>query len=310
MVDFPTFWVWAWFKPAQAPHTAILRLPDETLRSFPDRRYLTMRRLLVSAGIDPRTVALWNYGGAGCDAAAGTSPLLDQPLPDLPPGADPNITVVCLQPGYPVPAQPAAAQPAGALSAAHQPTAQQPGAAPSAPAAATPTFASGGAFNDVFENIEVNWATIVQIEKTMVGLRKQLSSMVGRLNTLNRDLGPDERLHADRQDRSDWQTARRWLRDVEKRVSQCIKTYDIGERSYAGQRAWYEQMYEQKVVPRQPFEGMEQMQRDFETHRKTVQHLMMSMNQALQTATQDGERRAQQILTKIANSVRAAKSKR
>lgn len=289
LAEFPQLAIWGWFKPTNAPHSAILRVPDETFNTLPDRRYLTMRRLLVSAGIDPRSVAMWNYCGGGYDAMGGTSPLLDHPLPDPPPGADPNVNVFCnvVQPVI-QPQQP-------------QPQVQAPN---------IPVFQDGGPLSDVFENIDVNWNSIVLAEKAMFALRKQLSAMLGRLNSLNRDLGPDERLHADRQDKADWQIARRWLRDVAKRVSQHIKAYDIGARSYAGQREFFEQTYKQKIVLRVPFDGMEQTQRDFESHRKTVQTLLMSMNSALQTATQDGERRAQQILSKIAVSVRASTSKR
>eukprot|EP00913_Durusdinium_trenchii_P028494 g26722.t1 len=301
LADFSPHLVWGWFKPANAPQSVVFRVPEETFNTFPDRRFLSIRRILHSAGIDARTVAMWNYCGGVFDAMGGNSPLLDQPLPDPLPGVDPNITVYCRVMAPPV----AAIPPAGPGAAV------MPESAAAVPADdSIPSFKAGGALSDVFENIEVNWAAIVQIEKTLAGLRKQLSSMLARLGSLNRDLGPEERLHATRQDRSDWQTARRWLRDVSKRVSQCLKTYDIGDHNDADRRVWFEQTYEQSVISRKKFEGIDLAQREYESHRKTLQTLMMTMNTALQTATQDGERRAQQILGKIARSVRAAQSKR
>ncbi|MBL8849713.1 MAG: hypothetical protein JNG89_08510, partial [Planctomycetaceae bacterium] len=48
----------------------------------------------------------------------------------------------------------------------------------------------------------------------------------------------------------------------------------------------------------------------FETHRKTVQNLLLQMNSAQAAATQDGERRAQQVLQRIGAKVRAARAKR
>ena len=134
--------------------------------------------------------------------------------------------------------------------------------------------------------------------------------MLVKLNSLNRDLSPDERLHSDRQDKNDWMEARRWLRDVGAKVSRYIKEFDIGEASQAGKREWFEQTYEAIIAPRRISDDLPRLEREFEAHRKQLQTLMANMNNAYSSAVQDGERRAQQILTHIASKVRAAKRSR
>ena len=111
-------------------------------------------------------------------------------------------------------------------------------------------------------------------------------------------------------DRADWQDARRWLRDVATRLSRYMKDYDIGYISAAGQRNFFEATYQQHIALRQPLDGMEQIQRDFETYRKTLQTLMNNMQSTQASAERDGEQRAQAILNRIAARVRANRSRR
>jgi hypothetical protein len=63
-------------------------------------------------------------------------------------------------------------------------------------------------------------------------------------------------------------------------------------------------------VPRQQFDGLGQAQRDYKTYRKMVTTLQGNMKNALLSATDNGERRAQQVLSRIAAKVRAAKTKK
>jgi hypothetical protein len=291
----PGGYAWVWFKPATVPQGLILRIPDEAYAgnlqpetSAPDVSNVrespaalwTMRQLLQAAGVEPAHAAMWVLYGAAYDGMAGASPYLDAPIPAPAAGADPNIVVYVHVP-Y-VEAMPLAI-------------------APPAPVAQSAA--------ELFERMEADWAFILELEKELSRLRKMLQDLLTKLKSLNRDLTAVERLHSNRQDKDDWFDARRWLRDGSTRLIRCIKEHDIGDTSTAGQRKWFEQAYNKYVVPRQPFEGMIQTQRDFEAYRKLVQNLHGNMNTAYSIASTNGERRAQQVLNRIAAKVRAASTK-
>jgi len=89
-----------------------------------------------------------------------------------------------------------------------------------------------------------------------------------------------------------------------------IKDHDIGIASAAGRRNQYETVYRQFIVPRRPCDGLDAFQREFEAHRKTVQHLLAQMTLAQNQAIQDGERRAQQVLARITAKVRIGRHTR
>ena len=61
--------------------------------------------------------------------------------------------------------------------------------------------------------MEADWFACQVLEKQLLLARKQLTAALGRLAALDRDLSPEERLHGDRQDKSDWQEVRRSLKD-------------------------------------------------------------------------------------------------
>jgi hypothetical protein len=158
--------------------------------------------------------------------------------------------------------------------------------------------------------IDSDWNLSLQLEKQLVLVRKQLSNMLTRLTTLDRDLSPDERAYGDRQAKNDWQEARRWLKDSVAKLQRYIKEHDTGDTSTAGKREAFVNAYQQLVVPRRPIENLVQLHRDFELHRKRLQILLTNMTTALGKAAQDGERRAQQVLDRIGWSVREARAKR
>jgi hypothetical protein len=170
--------------------------------------------------------------------------------------------------------------------------------------------AASGPAGQTYTRIENDWNAVLQIEANLALLRKQAAATLARINTLNRDLSPDERQFGDRKDKSDWQVARRWLRDVASRLSRCIKDHDMGHTSAAGKRNQFDQTYQQFVAPRIPFDGMDRVQRDFEQYRKSMQTLLNNMQAANVQAGQDGERRAQEILNRLAAKVRASRTRR
>ena len=270
--DAPQCLVWTWFKPSHVPSGLILTIPDETFQTVPRPDLLTTRKLLRAAGVDPRGVAMWSLYGVGYDGLFGTSPFLDQPIPAPAPGVDRQI-VVCIHPPVMVP--PAMSFP--------------PVISPMNPATAAQPVAN----TELHERIGTDWNASLHLEKEMDSLRKQLAAMSAKLNSLNRDLTAEESRQADRQDHDDWRDARRWLRDAAGKVSRFMKECDVGETVYVGKKSWFEQIYEQVVIPRQPMNGLDQVRHEFETHRKNLQMLVHNMRATLSSAGADGERRAQ-----------------
>ena len=68
--------------------------------------------------------------------------------------------------------------------------------------------------------------------------------------------------------------------------------------------------YQQNIVSRRQFDGLEQAERDFDAYRKSLQTLLTKMGTANSTAVQEGERRAQQIMTRVAAQIRTSREKR
>src|SRR4051812_44843486 len=104
--------MWAWWKPPQAPHGVMVRLPDGTFAASSGRAPATMRSVLLSLGIDPQVVGAWSVRGASYAAQQGRNPLLDAPLPPPMPGHDPTILILFAQ--APMTGPPMFAPPPGA----------------------------------------------------------------------------------------------------------------------------------------------------------------------------------------------------
>jgi hypothetical protein len=280
--DEPQTWFWAWFKPAGAPHGLVVRIPEETYRNPARRLALTLRRVLAAAGVAPQSVAMWSLYGAAFDAQQGANPALDYPIPEPGMAADPSLHIFLHT--FPAPL--------------------------AAPASMAPAVAAGGAAGDVFARMDAEWNLSLQLEQQLAAAAKQLNATLLRINSLNRDLSSEEGRSADQLDKKEWQDARRYLRDVAARVSRFLKDHHIGMTSTAGKRGSYEAIYEQYVVPKRQFDGLVQAERDFEQYRKTMQTLLNNMNATQTSAAQDGERRAQQILTRIGAKVRSSRGKK
>jgi hypothetical protein len=159
---------------------------------------------------------------------------------------------------------------------------------------------------EAYEHVEQDWRSSQETEKDLARLRQQLLDMMGRLKALNRDLTGPERVHSNNQEKKDWLHARRMLRDCTNRLWKCVKAHDIGYTSSAGQRRWFEDTYDKYIAPRRHFEGFADADRAFGSYRKIVTNLHIEMSNALSIAQLDGERRAQQILARIAEKIREA----
>lgn len=285
--ELPGAVVWAWFRPPAAPAGLVFQIPGPTYAAFPGA--LTVRRLLHAAGIDSRQAASWTVFGTQFDALRGGNPLLDQPLAPAPAGIDPAIIVHIAPP----------------IAFAPLPI----------PIATTPVMAPAKSAMDhgseaLYSAIEADWNAMRILEAQLVGIRKQLNTSLTKLQSLNRDLSPDERLASDNADTRDWQDARRWLRDGAAVLSRVIKAYDIGVTSAAGNRNQFDDLIGQYVTPRRPLENLPIVKQQFESHRKTVQSLQAEMQSAMNGPGRDGEMKANAVLNRIRGKMRGAKGKR
>jgi hypothetical protein len=278
---------WIWFKPAVAPQGLFIRIPPETYRGplgAPDNAEtrLSLRNLLRAAGIDPQIVSLWYLYGSPCASRGGTAPTFDEPLAEPAASADPNIVVLVDAPGAAMP-----------------------------PAEYTPAAAAATPANlvQVFDEMEADWYACLLLEKQLMLARKQLTAAMGRLAALDRNLSPEERLHGDRQDKSEWQEVRRSLKDAVTKLSRYVKEHDVGETSAAGKKVWFSEVFHKVVEPRRPCEGIFELHRDFEAYRKRLQLLLQNMGLAHTTVAQEAERRAQQVLFRLGSRARTAQHK-
>lgn len=278
--------VWAWFKPQGIQNQLTISIPPETFQAADQEQPLTLLQLLQSVQIHVEQLATLSLFGSPIEIACQDHPVLHQAIQPPETGTDPCIHIIITT--GPEPEATICESPSSEVGAV-----------------------SGGMIDEGikkrFRAIETDWSSVQQIESQLKVLRKQLDGLLGRLNSLNRDLSPEENLHADRMDIRDWQDARRWLRDMASRVSRYLKEHDIGTTSNAGIRIRLTQIYQQFVVPETPFEGIEQIQHEFEAYRKLIQNLMQAMSATHGTAKTDGEQRALQVLRRIAAKTRAAR---
>jgi len=276
--------MWVWCKPLHAPLDLIVRVPVETFQAFGGR--LSLRQIALSAGAELAQVQGFTLQGAFIDGQGGVNPLLDHAVPPQTPWIE---IAMRMQAGVTYPAL-------GSVVAA----AQAPVVSPS-----TPASTSGQAIA-----IEADWNAVLQMESQLMMLRKQLATIQGKLQTLNRDLNANENVAADNQDKREWQDTRRWLRDASSLASRYIKEADSGVTSMAGNKRRLEQLVEDARAGRLNPQQMASGQNEIESHRKTVLNIQNQMQNALQSASRDGEQRAQMVLSRIAAKVRNHNSKR
>lgn len=285
--------LWVWFKPPQAPLDILVQIPGDVSAAYGP--HLTLERLLAGCGLPPTQLRGWTVQGASYELSPETTPLLSQPLPasQTPIAIHVHPAAAAVPPAMPLAPHPAMPMPG-------QPISPQPAAA-----------ADPNVNTDVlFQKMDSDWQAILQLETQMGMIRKQLSMSQGRLKSMNRDLNIDEATAADNQDKRDWQDARRWLRDAGAATSRAIRDCDIGDTSAAGNRNRFEQIYNDIVVPRKPVADLPRLQFEFESHRKTVQSVVLKMQSAASGTVREAEQRAQQVLSRIAAKVRKNRAKR
>lgn len=276
--------IWVWFKPSHVPNAVMIQIPPEAAGTVVPA--VTVRYLTQCLGLDPVCVPMCSLFGFSFPGQGGMSPYFEQAVTVPPAGADPNIVIYVEAP------------------------AMQVGAPHASSSSDEYDEITEDQIEEMFQSMERDWKSSVQAERQLAGLQKQLVDQQTRLGTLNRDLSPDERVYAERTDIDDWQEARRALRDAAARLARYIKELSAGETVYAGKKRWFQQIHRNYVVRREVFDGMAEARLEFEVFRSTMQNLATRMQSASHHARQDGEIRAQQVLSRIATKVSAAKSKR
>ncbi len=299
ILRIPGLSVWAWFRPANLPAGVTFAIPPELQSVYPGGFPFTVIDLLQSAGIPMEQFQSVSLFGSEWQPAAAAAGWFGQPVPPVQPGGNPEIMVAVQE------------------MAMATPMMQVPMQIPMAQMPVQATYAAGEPddFDDVsdadlesgtmYDRIEASWRTAIQMERQMAGLRQKLSSMVGTLGKLDRDLTPEERNAADREDRDAWHDARRWVRDLGARCHREVKAFDIGMTSAAGKRNWMEQQYNQVVKPRAATSDLDTVRREFESYRKDMVNLQKAMNAALQAANQNGTSRANRVLAVLRKKIQA-----
>jgi hypothetical protein len=285
----PQHAAWVWYKPAAAPTSVVVQIPPQIFAETAGAPGLTLRTVARALGLEAHEVLCWSVYGVPGDGLSGANPAWDFPLA-APEAAAPDQTIAFF-------INPARAAPA-------------PMYAPPVVPVAAPLGAADPALAALFGKMDADWHGCLQIEVQIVAAAKQLETAMLRVNALNRDLSPDESRCADQIDKRDWQDARRWLREAATRITRVLKDHQMGMTSVAGKRTTFETIYSQYVQPRRLFEGIEQTERDFEAYRKMLQTLLSSMSTVLSSAVQEGERRAQTVMSRVAAKLRTARTKR
>lgn len=288
--DLPGCQVWGWHQPPHAPHSVTVLVPHAVSAQFGP--YLTARRLFAAIGWPLDAAASWAVFGTVLDVMQGTNPALDQPIP-FPPGQDMEIVLNSARGSH---------QADNVAVGSQQPLGSAPPAIPAVEAGTIPnaqTAVAGPAADRVFASIEADWRAIEQLERQLAALTKQLNGQASKLQSLNRDLAPQERLAADSNDVKEWNDVRRMLRDAAANISKQVRAFDTGTVSAAGNRNRFQEIFTQYVQTRTPFDGMQQTAHEFEQHRKVCQSLMTKSGSALTGAQRDAEGKARTVLGRI-----------
>ncbi|MEK6259508.1 MAG: hypothetical protein AABP62_12900 [Planctomycetota bacterium] len=281
--------VWGWFKPPQAPNSVALQVPPEVWQPVSPVPPITVRQLQAATGV-PALLG-WTIAGQFIPLDERTAPFIDVPLAAPPDGVDPLIILWCN------------------LAALAPISAAMPVAAVIPAMAVVSDLLPGEDPGPMFDAIASHWAAIQRMEGDIRRIRSQLAHSIHKLFSLNRDLGPEEKIVADNIDKKEFNDARRWMRDALAALSRSIKQIDIGMMSGAGKQNRFEDIFQRYVQPRIPFAGLKQAVTEFEMHHRTAKNVIQTAQSALSKGTADAERRATTVLQRIAAKVRQQRNK-
>lgn len=294
-----------WYRPQHLPDGVIVHLDPVQLAAVADRTRLSFLALIEALGITPIEIgALSLYGGAWM-ATATVLPFVASPIPDPPGGVAGQLQIVVQSlVVLPVAAPPAPANGTIDPAACHStvPVMQDPAAGD---VAMTP-WPTGTA--QLRERIEADWHSCLQLERQISNLRQKLAGTLHKLASLDRDLNPQERAAASREDVDAWQDARRWNREASSKVHRYVKAHDVGVTSSAGRKSLIEGLYARCCTGLMTDEETTLLYHEMEVYRRLLTQLQSNMNNAAATASHEGEGRARQVLQRI--TVRMAEQRR
>lgn len=279
---------WAWFRPQHLPFGVIITVPAEMLQDNHESLPFSLFHLVHAIGLPWECLHSVSLYGGDWQPASLWDSMAERKLP-LP--TSPSQLQIALM--------------------TQNSSAEVPQSIPMDPApvaAAEDRSERPVATKSQFSRLEADWKACLGMERQLSGLRQQLSGVLSRLSTMDRDLRPHERMAADRQQKDEWDDARRWIRDVSAKVQRCIKAHDIGITSAAGRRNMIRDRYEQSVGVAAPGDLSACLQ-EVESYRKELANLYNSMGSSLQGANTNGIQRAQRILSKIAAQVSQKRAK-
>lgn len=252
--------------------------------AYPSGFPFTLAEVLVAAGVDPGVIQSVSFYGSPWQPIVDSGVVMNYAVPPMVPGAAAEIAVQ--------------------VSSGEMLSGAPPGGGDVALSDGNPDD-----HKMMYDRIENAWRTSLQMERQMASLRKKLASIMNSLSKMDRELHPDERLAADREDRDAWQDARRWLRDMSAKCHREIKSFDIGMTSAAGKRNSMQQTYDQIIKPRAASNDLMKISREFEVYKKDMVNLQRNMQTALQSALQNGTQRASRVLGVISRKIRERRAK-
>lgn len=284
----PGLILWAWFRPQHLLSGMTIGIPPAVVSASVTGFGFSVNDLLLSAGVMLQQFQAVSLFGGQWQAVGAFGPFLHHAVPAVPPGVAPQIALSFFEPMM-----------APAVTAAHPPFAVAAVDVLDDDLDQSPPTSNA----QLYDRIESSWKAAIQMERQMTGTRKKLSGLLSALNKLDRDLTPEERLSADREDKDSWEDARRWARDLAAKCHREIKQFDIGMTSGAGRRNLMAQVYEQVIEPRKPCSELDTHHRNFQTYRKDMTSLQRAMTSAVQAASSNGTQRSQRVLSSIQKKI-------
>lgn len=280
---------WVWFRPQHLPFGVAVTVPPELIGDPRDPLPFSLFHLVHAVGLPWEALESVSLYGREWQPASFWDTMAGELLPVPTDGSRSQILLMTRDSSVAIPqSHPVASAPvAASISGSRAPVAT----------------------SSQFSRLETDWKACQGMERQLSGLRQQLAGVVSRLSTLDRDLRPQERLAADRQQKDEWDDARRWIRDVSAKVQRCIKAHDIGITSAAGRRNLIQDRYEQSVANAGAVGDLTSCLHDVEAYRKELANLYNNMGSSLQGANTNGIQRAQRILSKIAAQVTKKRAK-
>lgn len=278
---------WTWFKPQHLPTGIAVAIPPEIVGEVNTPLPFSMFHLVHGVGLPWESLASVSLYGGEWQPAALWHNMAGQFLPAP---ADPAHAQILLMAQNTMPAVPET----------HPMT---------SPPATDARLMASKASTSQLSRLKNDWKACHGLERHLSGLRQQMSGVLSRLGSLDRDLSPEENLAADSLVRNEWQDARRWIREASSKLHRCIKAHDIGVTSTAGRRSTIQQMYEQTSVNTSEVGDLTTCLHEVELYLRELTNLLSSINTALQGANANGIQRAQRILSKIASQARQKRAK-